>query len=700
MLEQALETNSDPAETARAFMNYMAQELPVGGQDSEYRFCQKLFPLLVSRVFGFLDTNPNPAEGDPHQQQQQHLLLFHHMCGGWLSRDKRWNYYGNARPTPSASGSSTRHPVQGSTNTTSISNDPVVQLLSPPPMAGPTTAIKGKMAARVAGALSQARSGTGAATAPLASSKGPTMLTLLCQENESSLRSALQYQFPFKALPESCQQLLVKLIESNLLSGPGSASSQQQQQLHRSGAHAALQLQVQATDNEVQLFESLFTTKPMQQNSVVNLCRETLKVQHQQQQMHNMPQHQQHQFTYSPHNRHGHGPMMSPTGTTMGSPSAMNQSPRHMNMNMGSPSFQMQQQQQQAQQGQGGQSPAMNRDELLLKQASDCRVMLSMMEFYIIFFLRYPWAKPTPPTSAAQSSQSSSSRASARNAAGIYGGPSYSTTTTNRYATAAVTEPYGETVYLHLFRLYVQYFLRRTQDPASTGYNTSNNSDSHQPRVTSKASSTNSELFLRVLIAFWLNGRNLPLSNCVLMEKRKSYSRGHFFANNNGHSSSPSPGEGMVTAFDVIELVQDYKACPSLITRSLQYLVNHLCSDAALNQNMRHLQAADGGINLDDYRFVGSDNSSSGVNDPFLILTSMTLTPFLGTMQQPLWNYLRVTLKYASFTAINRAGDSHFSRAVMLWITWLEPWNSFPTPSEFTYACVHLPEPEWTGLYK
>jgi hypothetical protein len=100
------------------------------------------------------------------------------------------------------------------------------------------------------------------------------------------------------------------------------------------------------------------------------------------------------------------------------------------------------------------------------------KILLSMLEYYLVVFVRYPLASP-PPQKQPQPAVLHRSGA---------------------VVPARRAEPYGETVYYQLFQDYVNYYI-----PASPPQGHSNGFPSLQRP---------SELFLRFIIELWLEGQN------------------------------------------------------------------------------------------------------------------------------------------------------------------------------------------------
>lgn len=168
---------------------------------------------------------------------------------------------------------------------------------------------------------------------------------------------------------------------------------------------------------------------------------------------------------------------------------------------------------------------------------------------------------------------------------------------------------YGETVYLSLFRCYVRNFVRH-----------SNNSD---------VLSNRGELFLRVLIEMWLEGNN------------ESYSESYMRQQNVGAND-----DSLENAFEKTQVCEQYNCTPSYTLEALKQLVSYLCTDEALKQSV----------------FEASSYSAQ-----------WCLTPAMTVMQQPLFSFIRLALRYAP---IHSRNASTFYCAFSMWLRLLEPWNS------------------------
>lgn len=219
-------------------------------------------------------------------------------------------------------------------------------------------------------------------------------------------------------------------------------------------------------------------------------------------------------------------------------------------------------------------------------------VLLSMLEYYLLMFIRYPLAAPE-----IKNSSYSSRR----------------------------MEVYGESVYFELFQEYANYYIpTRVPHGAFNGF-----TSPQRP----------SEMFVRTIIALWLEGQNQPaLTNesIQLLQDRRGYIS--FDLN---------------SSFDLI--FTKFKPIPKQIIRCIHKLVNRIVSDGAIADLVKDVS--------EGYK---------GQEDPDILCMSPTMT----ILQQPFYNHIRNVFRYASLH-----NNSHlFYSAFNDWLVWLEPWNTeYPT---------------------
>lgn len=241
-------------------------------------------------------------------------------------------------------------------------------------------------------------------------------------------------------------------------------------------------------------------------------------------------------------------------------------------------------------------------------------VTLSILEHYLLHFLRYPLAAPDRRVSAVST---------------ISGVNVHRITTTTTVAGAAMQpaarESFGDKLYFRVFGRILDYFLP------------------HQPdgeRSIAMAGHTNeSELFLRLLISIWLDSRALliPTGKVVrtVLERRQ-----HVGLDNSDLSSIFD----LNSSFDVTQLPGNYEQLPSQAQKCLLVLTQHVILDPLLHQYSHDINAA-----KEHWR----------------------LTPCMSILQYSMYNFIRTSLRYDS---VHSAGSA-FYVALNLWLLWCEPWN-------------------------
>jgi hypothetical protein len=225
--------------------------------------------------------------------------------------------------------------------------------------------------------------------------------------------------------------------------------------------------------------------------------------------------------------------------------------------------------------------------------------MLSMLEYFLFLFVRYPLAASVPkaPPAYAMSSRSISVPVSRKK------------------------DAYGDSVYYHLFRRYMRHFLPYEREEGRS--------------IAFTESNLESELFLRVIIALWLESqaRVTPTSKVTQsIAERK-----------NRAGIMEPPVYDLNVSYDLVQA--KYEPPPQQVQRCLRSLVVHLVLDPALSNSIVE--------------------PTLGTSSKWCLGSSMT------AMQQPFYNYFRTTLRHASI----HASDSPFFAALNIWLIWLEPWN-------------------------
>ncbi|CAJ1931902.1 unnamed protein product [Cylindrotheca closterium] len=485
MLEETLSSPTySPAEAALALISFVEVELAAGGPSAEARFF-KLFDMLCDRVFGTISDGSSNTSNDINNSNAN--TEYRHQTGGWLSRHVRWERPRQTQVTANPHQHHGRRPVP------SVSTDPVVKLL-------------------------------GAKTTVKTHSDQATALTLVeAMAKEAEHRPNVRYPFPFKALPKSTQTAWLALLEraiveevnaqANAFGGlvssttPTAATTPQHSMMSPpppifpstpstpTANNPVPGTTASISENAERLLGSVFCVKPREQHQLRS---------YQQSISQKKNHHATRPLQLSPimYNNNNANNLRSPLGS---------------NNNI---------------------IKSKERD------ASKPKIMLSMLEYYLVLFLRYPIAAPLaseddrhkPP-------MSSSSRRS---------------------------EAYGDSVYYYLFQEYTNYYIpvRAPQGHANTGFSLHG---MNRP----------TELFLRICLALWLEGQNQIEPNTksldYLKEKKGILDPDFVFDLN--------------FSYDLVKKVSSYQAPPFQVQRCLHKLVTRAVSDGALADVVRDTTA-------------------------------------------------------------------------------------------------------------
>lgn len=259
---------------------------------------------------------------------------------------------------------------------------------------------------------------------------------------------------------------------------------------------------------------------------------------------------------------------------------------------------------------------------------------LSMLEEFLILFLRFPMAN-----------------------GGLYWKEQRREMYRTRTSRAANT-PYGQRVYSYLFSTYVQYFVKHgityqneTIDVGVDCFDRAVTID--EKELGGNDSNCSGELFLRLVIEFWLEGLNKALTTNQSIQRFRNV------------RSSSSSNVAQPTMSDALELSKplEYPSTPppQPLQSSIISLVRHLISDPSL-RNL--IEKASG---LVQTRQVKEREGVSVGNSEM----AWCLTPALTAMQPSLLNYIRQGLSCGPI----HDRSSSFYTALDTWLAYLEPWN-------------------------
>ncbi|KAL9188752.1 hypothetical protein ACHAXT_007130 [Thalassiosira profunda] len=285
---------------------------------------------------------------------------------------------------------------------------------------------------------------------------------------------------------------------------------------------------------------------------------------------------------------------------------------------------------------------------------------LTLLEYYLFLFVRFPLANVAWPL------QLEDQKRRQRQ----YGG--------------RPTSPYGQRVYSNLFSSYLNYYLGQGRAYATgrlgvgadcfDGLALAPAASAAAPSNSATSLDRTSELFLRLILEFWVEGQNVaPTMSAAIAQYRRLRS---------GTSASQTAAQPSLS--DSMELSQPKAAFVSPVSQvqvGVLNLVRHLVSDKSTRELV---QGVSGSLQQRQREDRGGAGTPPLVSDPGAGATSQTtastgsiqavpwcLPPAMTAAQPSVFNYIRLGL------ACGRIHDrsSVFHRALEAWLVWLEPWN-------------------------
>lgn len=314
-------------------------------------------------------------------------------------------------------------------------------------------------------------------------------------------------------------------------------------------------------------------------------------------------------------------------------------------------------------------------------------VSLSMLEYYLFTFVRFPLAMPNQSAQQAHESQQGG-RSSKRQGEAVTGQKSHQpqqhaqnfsnfSGASGIYQTKSTSLPYGEALYLHIFKGYLRHYLPHQ--------------NARRPFLGFTDLERDSELFLRIVIEFWLEGSNVATTTAMATQRVQHQRLRH----------QQQPGMDSVWDLDVsYDAAQSgwgsqYDSPPTQVQRGIRHLVSHLVSDPGIAQavtggrfgrsasSSRHrstLASSEPSVSTAAAQAgrVSPSGTTGGAH-------SWPLSPAITASQQPFYNYIRSAFRSGAVHISN----SVFFTALKAWLVWLEPWNvvlrnCMPTASNFS----------------
>ena len=263
-------------------------------------------------------------------------------------------------------------------------------------------------------------------------------------------------------------------------------------------------------------------------------------------------------------------------------------------------------------------------------------LMLSMLEYYLFVFFRFPLAVPETPKAGMSAT-----------IPGVHvhrippalsdvgaGRPPYSV------QRSSSRETFGETLYHHIFRRCMRHFLPyEVEENRCIAFG-----DTQQ--------FSESELFLRTCIAMWLESRSRLIVTEAMVElivERRRRTSGVVL--DSPALLAAAPVFDLSASYDLTHTVVKYDPLPPQLHKCLRTLIIHAILDPSVRQLVSERQ-----------------RSPSNVTS-----SKLCLSRCLTVLQQPVYNYIRATFRFAP---IHSTSESSFYGAMNIWLLWLEPWNA------------------------
>mmetsp|Transcript_23526 Transcript_23526/g.54679 ORF Transcript_23526/g.54679 Transcript_23526/m.54679 type:complete len:471 (+) Transcript_23526:211-1623(+) len=217
------------------------------------------------------------------------------------------------------------------------------------------------------------------------------------------------------------------------------------------------------------------------------------------------------------------------------------------------------------------------------KETASPHLMLSMIEYFLFTFIRYPIAPPIPTRPAPQGHPGSRRARKSNNG-------------------------YGDALYLHLFEAYLLHFLP--------------NADPKQAFLGFSSLRQDSEIFVRTLMEFWLCGEVnfAPLEKAAteILERRRRAS---------SHLGLPPLSLGLDSIFEMTK--DNFDPPPEQGQKCLRMLVMHVLK----NPNLTHA--------VNDCDEMRRTMDAEWVEFPWCLSASMTI------LQQPFFSYIAASFRHA-----------------------------------------------------
>jgi hypothetical protein len=610
MLEESIRNHEKvhPAEIALSMLSFLQSELPAGGTAAETRFFNIFVPLCEC-IFG-----PVVISTSDHR--------YRHKESGWLSSPKPWTRALSSNlpvditgPPSPLSMKSPRNPLGNAVASPLHLSTPNVTMTSPSLDSDPVVKLLG-----TAGKSSNTRE--------------PLPMTLVeAISNVSNNRPSVTFPLPLRSLPQPLQDAWLALIKQSMRT-MSTMGINRNVSVSSSTSPTEDRLSVPLSPNDVRLLDQLLRKRPMEQIPLQTYVSSR-----------SQSRHSQHAHVeYRNERVNPPSPLWSQrTGSSISNSTNNNMSSSPSTF---TPYAFMS----------GINSPVTVGKEGINESNVELSpdVLLSMLEYYLFLFLRFPLAAPERSGSSSGVSGTGMSSIPGINVHTIPSSLTTATSSDGSYNNSRMIlrETFGETLYYQIFRRYIRHFLPYETEDNGRSIALYTNKEYYE-----------SELFLRLVVAMWLEGhsRLLPTKHILQsMEERRRHRTGWTDTND----TSTIMMLDLDASYDLTQTMGKYEPLPNQIHKCLRTLIIHVILDPAVHPRNQSFDST-------------TRNSYIRHNH------HEWLSPCMTILQQPVYNYIRSTFRFAP---IHSSSESSFYGALNIWLIWLEPWNV----SQCTCALLYI----------
>ena len=696
-LEKSIsDKRSSPAETSLALLDFL-QDFANGGSSKEQKFL-RLFPHLMERIFGPTMNAISQKEGGDFISSDLDGIE-----ASWLMKAHPWkrapssNYNNNSTSVASTrtrQGARPSHLNIGTSNKPNCTSemDPLVQLLKSPTMSPSAMSNFRSSMNPSSGNNNNNNNNNNKAQSHVDQAQAQLGLFQVMEDFLSSkqLRSA-RFVFPFVELSPAMQRCVFSTLEE-VTFGTGTTSSS-------TGSSGA---QYGEDPNAKRLLE-LLTYPTLDQKELCHLLRPLLQGDF----SHHPHQHaHQHLHPNSPRMALGYGintTTSSPfpnsnvgMGISMGigiggTSNSTGTVGRNMNMHMSASPYQGNRHagytagrldiHKFSPPSKSGMRQTMTMTpEQTQNQLANARLIMTLWEYYMLLFIRYPAVFNTHQAWIKNRIKSSSSSSSSgfRPTSSTYAGH------------------HGEKVYTQLCMNYIKWYFPHVYVTSSSSSSVSFRPDQEGPDQDfdndlgwTEIKQKRQEIFLRLAMEYWFNlvCTSCPTTNLALAEYRRTHG-----------ANADADAFGLDCSYHLVPLLslkppchrigrpmmesgshngpirQSFSLPSKQAQKCIRMLVHHLVCDPQIAYTCRTPSSKEAcGVKAAMEKMLSRGRDYDGNLAADRSTTGWPLPSPHTIIMPSLYNYIRMTLRHAPiYTSSSRR---NFFSTLNLWLTWLEPWN-------------------------